>query len=69
MGVKCDPAETTTSSAYSISEDGKTMTYEYNNPPAPKMTLNLTVDTLTEEKLDASGSLVSIPFQLVFVKK
>lgn len=69
MGVACSSTETVQTTTYTISEDGKTMTYGYNNPPAPPMTLTLNVTSLTADKLDASGSMMGIPFQLVFAKK
>lgn len=67
MGVACSSSETTQTTTYSLSEDGKTMTYTYKMGSS-SMPLTASIISFSTDKLEASGTLMGLSFSLTFVK-
>lgn len=68
MGVACDQGETADTSNYTLSEDAKTLTVEYEAGPS-KQNIILTVNELTSTNFAASGSLSGIPISVKYRAK
>lgn len=70
MGTLCGPSDTVVkTTTYSLSEDGKTFTYLYNNPPVPAINLTLNVNTLTEDTFNVSGMTQAGEVKMLWLKK